>query len=1214
MANLKSENFQKLHSFTKSATLELLPYGNTMDTIKKNGYIESSKQLVAKVDYLKKYIDKYMAAMTAEVLEKFDYSVGDMEKEDDFENAVIVLENRVASYLTTNMKNASYPCTFDETWMLETVPAWLNKNGYEKQAILFADLKGKMALYSHIMTTYKTALENWIPKRISENYQIYISNQAVLEAITNSDSAILAEFLKDNEAELKTFTTIDGYCLTVSQNGIDYYNKLISGEFDEKGNKLSKGINELINEENQFVKSNNLNKKRLAYMKKLNKQVFSEVPKAFTIEKIFSDKEAIMLLNTIMPINEENIKKALPCLEQMLAEELYIKGNMLGAISHITCENANKISQILFEIRKEEILAKNITAKRKEKAIDEIPGVLNKSTFEISNLEEVAGLAIKVALKERLTELVSEYKVALGNLKNSDILSGKIKGYQDNVWIVKDYLLSVQAFRKFFSLFRLGAKDELGYSNELAVRAIDGFSANTKALNLIRNYITKGLRDDVKKLPMFFNTPLKLDAAWYKASYDKFKKNMNMLLRMDDKYYFLTLSHDTKPVIMNGPKTDEDVLYYMSIDKPQPMYQMLPKVTFSRTVKAFFENNPEEDTYILELNMAEPVVITRDIYEIKEKKLFSKAGGAAAGLTEEEIIEAKNKLLDLYHEVACNNLTWANFNFKDVCKDANDFRDLSAYFNALDAIAVSMKWCEISKSQVEYLVESGQALMFLITNQNMYKEKGRKTSYAKWLLQALSDTNVNSPNISINARPKIFYRPAILESRIAHKEGSELIAHTYNGETLPDDIRLELYQYYNGRRTILSKEAAAIKDKVRHYKAKKDIVYRERYTKEQFTIALSFSFNKQVVNDNIQVNSLVSENLSDKHAVLSLHRGVNHLISYVLMDEDGNLKEKGNFDVIKGLDYAEKLKAISKQRKADKSEDWVYDTKATVIKEQYLADVATIIAKKAVENNARILLEAVSKKSRQQWSKLDNQVFGKLEERLVNKLQCYSDTTEGFVTPYQFSNPSLKGSRKGLLYMVSSAGSSIDPSTGFVNLFNRYSIISTKKKREFLAKMDNISIKDSSIIFTFDYNNFDIRKVWVNNKQVDYTGKMNWTLTLKGEKTVYNQTKKAYEYIPDISEYALASEYINESDCVDIASLHNEAIELLYSLFDLCLSGTVKSCKEVEEEYKVSPVTALAYNGDIEKCILQYKRYMLSLANDDVMPDNNAWYQYLQNK
>lgn len=284
------------------------------------------------------------------------------------------------------------------------------------------------------------------------------------------------------------------------------------------------------------------------------------------------------------------------------------------------------------------------------------------------------------------------------------------------------------------------------------------------------------------------------------------------------------------------------------------------------------------------------------------------------------------------------------------------------------------------------------------------------------------------------------------------------------------------------------------------------IISNKRFTEDKFQFHLSISMNYQSKNTkSVEYNSQVLEHLKNNPEVniIGIDRGERHLIYVSLINQKGEILEQFSLNEIINsyhdqtgklievkTDYHNLLDAKEKQR--DKArKDWGIIETIKELKEGYISQVVHKIATMMVEHNAIVVLEDLNFGFKRGRFKVEKQVYQKLEKRLIDKLNYLvinkdikdnqADKLGGIYHALQLTNKfkSFKeiGKQSGFLFYVPAWNTSkIDPTTGFVNLFDtRYH--KKSKAQEFFSTFDEIcfNTQENHFEFAFDYSNFTTR-------------------------------------------------------------------------------------------------------------------------------------------
>jgi CRISPR-associated protein Cpf1 len=242
-------------------------------------------------------------------------------------------------------------------------------------------------------------------------------------------------------------------------------------------------------------------------------------------------------------------------------------------------------------------------------------------------------------------------------------------------------------------------------------------------------------------------------------------------------------------------------------------------------------------------------------------------------------------------------------------------------------------------------------------------------------------------------------------------------------------------------------------------------------------------------------NDFVNNELKkqDDIHIIGIDRGERHLLYISIINSKGEIVEQQTLNYINGTNYHALLdKREDERNKARKSWNTIQNIKE--IKEGYMSQVVNVLTKLMLKYNAIIVLEDLNSGFKNSRKKIEKQVYDKFETKLISKLEYLvikPDRTKyeeekfnegGILNAYQLANSEIKNSRQNgvIFYIPAWNTSKIDPTTGFVNLFNL-----KKVNNDFVEKFKDIRYNEAEdyFEFDFDYSNFSDkssgkRKLW----------------------------------------------------------------------------------------------------------------------------------------
>lgn len=493
--------------------------------------------------------------------------------------------------------------------------------------------------------------------------------------------------------------------------------------------------------------------------------------------------------------------------------------------------------------------------------------------------------------------------------------------------------------------------------------------------------------------------------------------------------------------------------------------------------------------------------------------------------------------------------------------------------------------------------------MFQIYNKDFSEQShGTDNLHTMYLKNLFSPENLNNIVLKLNGEAELFYRKSSIKKPVVHKKGSILVNKTYtektgNGEEVrrpvPDDVYLELVNYYNGeQKAILSDEAKKYMKVVEHHEAVKDITKDYRYTVNKFFIHLPITINFKAEHTG-NLNEMVIQYIAKQENmhVIGIDRGERNLIYVSVIDMNGKIKEQKSFNIVNSYNYQEKLRGREKDR-LNARKNWKQIANIKEMKEGYLSLVIHEITEMMMKYNAIIAMEDLNYGFKRGRFKVERQVYQKFETMLISKLNYLVDKHKkvdepgGLLRGYQFAYVPASLDRLGrqcgfIFYVPAAYTSKIDPTTGFVDLFNHSELIKAGKRRDNLSKFDSIYYDEQKDMFcyAFDYKNFvthntdiyqnsweiytnkeRLRKIFENGRPTGKTEKIELTKMMKEVLTGAGaEYKDGHNLIDDILD--------SNDNCI------KQVLDIfLYSIQLRNSKGENEDSKESDYDSIISPV------------------------------------------
>lgn len=860
------------------------------------------------------------------------------------------------------------------------------------------------------------------------------------------------------------------------------------------------------------------------------------------------------------------------------------------------------------------------------KNLENIANYVSNKVYIVSDLEKIIG---KPFYSNILTCLLEKRINVIENEKGLNKVFSANKALYNYRETVKSYTDALCGFRNILNFFVCEEGDTEFYEeyNEL----ISKVKACIKGENLLRNYLTRSHKDAAPRKRVCFGNSSLYASSWWNEFVDrKLGNNIGAILRRKEdgiyRYYF-TVKNPLAKTIKFEPAVTDDV-YEAFSDKNirgQQASKGLPKNSLSiKEIKDAFEKNTFDECVLISEKFLTPVKCTREIYEIAKNKLATNEAVKDKIITEEEKLNNMYKLIDYYKAFMKSHKDYAIIDLK--LKDTKEYTSLNEFFNEVDAQGAKFTWFSVDAEDINKMEEEGSILLFAINQKSLYSDNPK--GYGKVFLSIFNDKNFEKVENYLGSRFSIFYRKAYLDARVTHPKGSMAVnKKDVNGDSIPGDIYCELNNYYNGKihKELLSDTAKLYVNNnlVSCHPFNQDRIKDARYTRDQYVLSMSYEKNIDVANTMgaLDFNKYLFPDIN-KCNVLTIIRGVKDLLYYTVFDKDGNIIEEKSLNVIDGIDYGKKLDELSKERNNSKSDSWIYDKEVANYKKAYIDFAITEITKKALEYNAYIVVDKLGKKFKDKMSCIDNQIFKLFEDRLVSRL---SDLSIGENKYVQLAKIPKAGEitsslQNGILFFISVVNiKKMDPTTGFVNLFNTNNISRLSEKTDFLSKFDSIKYekKYGGYVCEFDYKNFKTRYEAEKTK---------WTLLAAGPRKVLDKRYHKYVTIDNISDEAhiaaINAGIMDSDNIVDLikeGKLNGKVIDVFYNLINFILNKVTYIDNNNKTLYVSPVINGSRYTEEINHVasvnFIRKFRHRIENINEDFDTTEkymSSWLNYMQ--
>lgn len=1171
--------FTKRRKVTKALRMELIPKGRTFQTIEEYGLLKKDDEFQKNLSAFAPFIDLAVRKIADNALSNISFDFAVFYEETDVKKKG-KLEKSLRSEIAASVKEAlpegvSTVTQINSAKFIQAVPSYIEASSLppeeKAKGLSLCDYMDRKALLmNRFFVSRITALNTWMPDRVLENFGRYCTNMEKIQKILQTGSL---SSLAGIYPLLSGCTDPGKYGGFLTQDGINAYNQMLTGIYEGEKQK-DVGVNQAVNEYNQRARGESPS---LAAPEILYKQILMPAEKKFETESISSDEDIRKLLKEI---KEDPAKQVIESLEGFTPEDIVVCKNRLHALSSIVYGSHHTLPDYVSDKEKEEKNGKTAGKRGDRKTA--------KKEYTFKALNEIADSDLFSAYKTGLSRVFIEAAAAYGKVEKAGILKEgtAIKGNQANVQTVKDYFDAWTELRRCLQVIHRNT-DEKGDNAfyNLYDEKMQDISGTWKAENLIRNYVTKKTGEAANTQETLLGSIGRKAAQWWNEGKD-LTCGVNLIYKdeAEGKYYFYVMLPGAK---LDPEGTDGDILL-MSQNKAQKAYQMLPKMTFC-VAKKFFKDNPDALACVIDKKCSMPVTVSREAYHIYAGKHYTAAALKDGTVSEDEYKKNVLTVLSVYKEFMQAYSGWECFDIR--IRDLADYANVNEFFEDVDRCTYGVTWETGNRQALDEAVSAGTALKFEIHSQGLYN--GRPKGYGTLFLKMMDPDGDGS--LRLNSRPSLFFRKAVIKKkdRVIHKKGSILVGRIdTDGKHIPDDIYLELSDYYNSRGNFPSDEAMEYvkHGKVKTRKAAYDIIKDKKYTQDKFFIQFTYTKNADVSekNDIKKFNEYFREAAKTGN-IMAVTRSEDDILYYSVVNGDGNVLEEASLNEIEGTNYWNVLRNAGFQRRSEKKENWKYDRKVKDIRDGYLDLAIHVILEKMLRYQAVIALEFLSDRYKDKMSAFDNTAYKLFETKLLARLsdlhfKDIPDGEPGSVTnPFQLVTGSGNTFQDGIVFYAGTADiRTTDTETGFTQAFDFSGIHSAGTKIAFLSKFESIAYREDTnrFVFMFDYDNF-LTAGPVNNTK--------WRICAGGPATIREKGRTIYkpEYADEIIKALKEDAVPEDTDLAKLAldgGMKAKTADILYTAFQKAVFGKVgmhmekdKDSIKVHKAVYISPVSGKEY-------------------------------------
>ena len=1160
-------DFTNLYSVSKTLRFELKPIGKTKENIEKNGILERDNERAIAYKAVKKVIDEYHKSfielklknfeLTQNQLEEFNLlyhlPTSDQKRKTDLPKIQESLRKQISERFT---KSEQYKRLFGKELIREDLTEFVSTPYYEK---IIRSVPGNEQLTDeevkqiqentqreiaqfHDFTTYFTGFyENRrnmyvaddkatsiAHRMINENLPKFIDNMDVFEKIAASDVSknfdVLYKSMEEylNVNHLKEMFQLDYFSIVMTQAQIDVYNSIIGGKTLDDGTKIQ-GLNEYVNLYNQQQKDKT---KRLPKLKPLFKQILSERNAiSWLPEEFENDNDMLQSIGKCyQDLNEQvfgTLKLLLTNIKDYDLEHIYLPNDLqLTDISQKHFGSWAAIKNAVVEsLQSANPKKKNENGEKYNERISKLlKGFDSFSIAYINRLMQnrtddfkpVENYFAQIGAEDnengqklnhfaRIENAHTEIKALLGAEYPKEKSLSQDKANVEKIKNLLDAIKDLQHFVK--PLLGSGTeseKDSRFYGDFAPLwETLDQI---TPLYNMVRNRMTKKPYSDEKIKINFDNSTLL--AGW---DLNKEADNTCTLLRKDGNYYLAIIDKRHNKVLKPENLVSEGECYEKMEYKLLPgANKMLPKVFFSKS-------------RVDEFKPSEKLLSNYEKGTHKKGDNFS--------------IDDCHALIDFFKKSIEKHEDWCKFGFD--FSNTKSYEDLSGFYREVEQQGYKISFRNVSVDYINQLVDEGKIYLFQIYNKDFSPySKGTPNMHTLYWKALFNERNLTDVVYKLNGEAEVFFRKHSLVANKPTHPANQPIAN----KNVQNEKKQSTFAY--------------------------DLIKDRRYTvdKFQFHVPITMNFKAAGINN---INPLVNAYLKESNAthIIGIDRGERHLLYLSLIDLKGNIVEQYSLNEIVNeyngntyrTNYHNLLDSKEKQRN-EARRSWQTIENIKELKEGYMSQVIHKIAELMVKYNAIVVLEDLNLGFMRGRQKIEKQVYQKFEKMLIDKLNYLVDkkldagATGGVLNAYQFTNKfesfQKMGKQSGFLFYIPAWNTSkMDPTTGFVNLFDtRYE--NMEKAKVFFGKFDSIRFNLTKGWFelAFDYDKFTTKAEGTQTK---------WTLCTYGTRI---ETKRN-------------PEKNNEFDSVEFDL--TERVKELFAKYQIDVKGNLKEqiCSQTDATF-----------------------------------------------
>lgn len=1158
-----------LYPLSKTLSFKLIPVGKTLENIKSSGILQADSQLSEDFSRLTALADDFHKKFIDEVLEhttlKVD-STGDLDSLSEYWS-LFTCTSRDAD-IRQQLKTVTEHLRRQVCVGFSADPRFSKLNRKELVTELLdgfcsaddRDVVDSFKRYTTYLTDYnRNRMFLYSPegkygsisaRLIDENLPVFCRNAGLFSSV----AAALGDETVDtlyrsfesylNVSDIREMFDISSYPLLLTQKQIDVYNAVIGGIHTPESH--TPGLNELINIHNSRLVSG---QKKLPLLKQLMKQLLTDREKiSWGSGGFTSDQQMLQAVRDFHRLYMSEVHEPLASLLGDIAsydaEGIFIRGGRsLTDISHEFYGHWRHVEDELVAV-----YSARVTKRGRKESEDSFISrvkthIVSIDCFSLAEINRLMFIhekdirhrfsaegSVCCGLFAAVTDAYTAVRRTVEREWSADDRPMQNQREVDSLKVYMDAVLRISQFIKPLDAGHdLAGRDMLFYSVfDRCFEILNGF---VQLYNGVRSHVTRKPYSETK-LKLNFGNPALL-SGW---SVSKEREYRNILLRRDGTYYLAILGKDGYSRLKDVPSyTGADAYEKMVYELMGDASKMIPKVAFAKS---------NEDLY----HPSDEILRIRREGSYKAGPAFNRA----------DLV----KFIDFYKQVVMTHPRWSLVDWD--WKPSDQYVNIKEFTDSFTGKDYSVSFVPVSPALIDSLTDSGDIYLFRIHKRDFSPySKGKKSLHTLYFDMLFDERNLRSVVYKLSGGAAMYFRPASLHpERPTHPAGLPI-------ENKRSEVR---------RRKPCSTFAY-------------DLVKDRRYTEDMFRLDLPLGINYSCTDGKrmpvtAAVRSLIRQG-AFRH-IIGIHRGVRNLLYMTVIDMTGRVVEQRSLNVISdsynGMvhekDYALKLHEREQQQK-EQARSWQSVSRIKELKEGYLSQVISIVTDNILKYQALVVMESAADKGVHRSQKIEKGVFRQFETKLVEKLNFLvkkdfpAESAGGVLHGMQLTDrlsdvPDTCFQNGIIFYVPSSHTMTLDPLTGFVNLFSlRYD--NMQNVRTFFNKFDSIRFDGArgSFLFSFDYNRFHERAAVTRSA---------WTLSSAGYRIEHVKTDGFWrsqqvcltaEFMALFAGYGadLQGDLREFIDGVGVRQFY----ERLVQLFNLTVQ-VANISRSMEEDYVVSPV------------------------------------------